>query len=472
MTYLLVILLYCLALVVIGIVYSRKVSSQEDFSVAGRQLSPLVLFGTMVATWIGTGSIFGNAERTYEVGIAAIIIPLASIFGVAVLSQLAGRVRIMEQITIQDLLEKRYNSAARVFGVVTLIIAYLTIVSYQYRAAGHVLRIVWPGELSVMTANIIAASFIIIYTALAGMKSIANIGLIQGITMIVGIMVTLPMFWFKAGGVEGMRQVLDSSQFDLIGPISFIGALNLLLPSFLLILGDANMYQRFNSAKSAGVARKAVWWSLIGIGFMEVAIIVTAWVASALEPNLSDHGRVIAFAAKDHLPVAIGALMLTTIMAIVLSTAGSYLLAPATCFVRDLFQRFISPSASEGTMVILLRVTVVAMGLAAFLLSTLSDKFLEVALLAYTIYGVGITPALLACFFWKRATAAGAVASIVTGTVGTLLWKYYLSAALDSSMDAVLPGIAASLLALVVVSLATPPTPEERVKPFFQDDKA
>ncbi len=460
------ILIYLGALVAVALRTSRGISTQEDFSVAGRRLSTFVLFGTMVATWIGTGSIFGNAEKTYRVGIAAWILPVGALFGIWVLSRLAGRARGLRQITIQDLLEKRYNATARVFGVVALVIAYTTIVSYQYRAAGAVLNLTLP-ELDPGQAVIIAAGFIIAYTAIAGMLSIAYIGVIQGVTMIVGITLTLPVLFSRAGGLSGMYEKLEPSHFEIFGPIGWVEALGLLLPPFLLVLGDANMYQRFFSARSVGVAKRAVLWALVGITFMEFAIIVTAWVASSLEPGLEIPGRVLAFSSRDHLPVVLGALMLTTIMAIVLSTAGSYLLSPATALVRDVYQRFVNPHASERTLVILLRVMVVVLGVAAYYLSTLSDEFLSVALLAYTIYGAAITPALIASFYWKRATATGAVASIVTGTGTTLLWKW----AGVSGIDAVLPAIAASVLALVVFSYLSSPPPPEKVEPFYANDK-
>ncbi len=457
------ILVYLLLLVWVGIRSSRGVSTQEDFSVAGRRLNTFVLFGTMLATWIGTGSIFGNAEKTYRVGIAAFILPLGSLLGIWVLSLLAGRARSLRQITIQDLLEARYNATARLCGVVALVMAYTTIVSYQYRAAGAVLNLTLP-QLSYEHAVIVAAVFIVAYTALAGMLSLAYIGLIQGVTMIVGIALTLPVFFEEAGGLGGMSQTLGSSHMQLFGPIGPLEAAGLVLPPFLLVLGDANMYQRFFSARSAGIAQRAVIWTLGGVAFMELAIIASAWSASALEPDLEIPGRVIAFAARDHLPRALGALLLTTIMAIVLSTAGSYLLAPATAVVRDVYQRFLNPGASERSLVLLLRLTVVFLGIAAYVMSTLSEEFLSVALLAYTIYGAAITPSLVAAFFWKKATAWGAVASIVSGTATTLLWQSFGA----ESIDAVLPAIAVSVLTLVLVSLAGAPPPREKVEPFFK----
>ena len=456
------ILAYMLALAVVGVRSRRKVESQEDFSVAGRELSAFVLFGTLLATWVGTGSIFGNAEKTYRVEIAALILPLASVCGMAVLYRIAARVRGLKQITVQDLLEKRYNATARLFGALTLIIAYTTIVSYQCRAAGAVLSLALS-QLPAQAAVLLSAGFIITYTAAAGMFSIAYTGVVQGVTMIVGIAVALPLFWDQAGGLEGMQALLPASHFELFGPISFMEALGLLLPAFLLILGDANMYQRVFSARSQGTARQAARWTIAGVAFMESMIILTAWVASSLEPGLEIDGRVIIYAARDYLPPFLGALVLTATMAIILSTASSYLLSPATCVVRDIYQRFLKPEAPESSLVFLLRASVVALGVTAYYLSTLSDEFLSVALLAYTIYGAGITPALLAAFFWKRATPAGAVASIGLGTATT---PSNTSAGIVV-VDAVVPAIVASITSLVLVSLVTPPPAKEKVDPFF-----
>ena len=186
-------------------------------------------------------------------------------------------------------------------------------------------------------------------------------------------------------------------------------------------------------------------------------IVFTAWASSAIEwqgGNLERPGRVIAYVARDHLPVWLGAVVLTTIMAIIVSTAISYLLVPATALVRDIYQRFINPQASEKTLVWLLRTLVIVLGVIAYLISTLSEQFLNVALRAYTIYGTGITPSLVAALTWKRATAKGAVVSILLGVGTTLIWEFGGYGA-STGVDPVLPAIALSVLSLVVVSLMT-----------------
>jgi solute:Na+ symporter, SSS family len=202
---------------------------------------------------------------------------------------------------------------------------------------------------------------------------------------------------------------------------------------------------------------------------MELIIIFAAWVASALEWQgwqLQTPGRVLAYAARDHLPVWLGAVLLTTIMAVIVSTAISYLLVPATALVRDLYQRFVNPDASERSLVWLLRGLVVALGLTAYVISTYSEKFLEVALRAYTIYGTGITPALVAALVWKRATTPGALASIALGVLTTLVWEFGGFGA-ETGVDPVIPAVALSVAALVVVSLLTPRQPVEKLAPFF-----
>lgn len=462
---------YMVFLVGVGALRSRQVESQEDFSVAGRQLSTFVLFGTMLATWIGTGSIFGNAGKTYEVGIAAFILPLGGLIGIVCLSFLAARARRLRAITVQDILETRYNKWARVLGVITLVLTAVTIVSYQYRAAAAVINLALP-QLDFKTAVIIVAVFIIIYTALAGMFSVAYTDLVMGITMIIGIFLTLPYIYFKAGGYSGIAQTLPPSHLQLFGPFNWVQTIGLILPAGLLILGDANMYQRFFSARTEGMARRATIWLLIGVAYMELMIIVTAWAASAVEwqgGQLKQPGRIIAYVARDHLPVWLGALVLTTIMAIIVSTAISYLLVPATALVRDIYQRFINPQASERKLVWLLRSIVGALGVVAFVISTYSEKFLEVALRAYTIYGTGVTPSLVAALIWKRATTAGAITSIITGVATTLIWEFGGLGA-STGVDPVIPAIALSVLSLVVVSLLTPPPRAEQVAPFFTDE--
>ena len=139
-----VLLAYLLVLLAVGAWKARSVRTQADFSLAGRGLGSTVLAGTLLATWIGTGSVFGNAQKGYEDGLAAFILPLSSAVGIAILFLLAARIRRMEHFTIQDILEERFGVTARLLGTLALLGGYLIIVSYQYRAGSAVLEYIWP----------------------------------------------------------------------------------------------------------------------------------------------------------------------------------------------------------------------------------------------------------------------------------------------------------------------------------------
>jgi SSS family solute:Na+ symporter/sodium/proline symporter len=100
--------------------------------------------------------------------------------------------------------------------------------------------------------------------------------------------------------------------------------------------------------------------------------------------------------------------------------------------------------------------------------ATQFQSILNAALYAYTVYGAAVTPAVMAVFFWKRCTTAGAVTSIGVGTTVTVAWNVAQAMGWKYDLDAVYPALAASVACLVFVSLATAPPKAEKWKPFFE----
>ncbi len=492
------ILTYLLALIGYGAWHSRRIRTQEDFAVAGRRLSIPILVGTMLATWIGTGSLIGNAQKTYQLGLAMVLMPIGSVVGIFILATVAGRVRRFEKLTVQDILERRFGVVPRILGTVAIITAYLTIVSYQYRAGGAVIHTIYPGLaewcgahfaeldgfLRAHTAwadaswgSVLAAVFIIGYTVLGGLVSVAYTDVINGIVILIGIAIGLPLLFGNVGGVAGMETAFADApdKLKLFGPIGGIRAVNYMLPAMLLVMGEANLYQRFFAARDPRTAKRAAWLLVGAVAIVEVAIILLALVASAVEPNLAEDrfGHVIIIAAYRHFPMALAAAVLAAAVAIIVSTADSFLLVCSNSLVRDVYHRFVNPQAAQHRLVFASRIAVVVLGGVAFFVSVFSARFFEVALWAYTVYGASITPALMATFFWRRATGAGAAAGIASGIGVTIGWNTLLEygriPASIAALDAVLPAMVASIALLVVVSLLTAPPPRERWEPFVTD---
>ena len=163
----------------------------------------------MLATWIGTGSILGNAGKTYEIGMAALLLPIGSIMGIILLTKIAGKVRNVKKFTVPEIIGDRYGSFARNLCVFALVSAYMVIVSYQYNAGGAVIYTVFSNQIqspffTIETATIIAAIFIILYTMLAGLLSVAFTDAANGILMTISLVIAFPILWIKAGGFNGM----------------------------------------------------------------------------------------------------------------------------------------------------------------------------------------------------------------------------------------------------------------------------
>jgi SSS family solute:Na+ symporter len=490
--YVIVVSLYLLALIGLGAWKAGKVKTQEDFSLAGRGLGTLVLVGTLLATWIGTGSIFGNAQKTYQIGMGAFILPIAGTLGILLLSFLAFRIRSFEGFTIQDILEKRFGVGARVLGVITLALAYVIIVSYQYRAGAAVVERLAPGLEGTVWPKLIVAFFVIAYTALAGMISVAYTDVANGVLIIIGIAIALPMVIADAGGWEAGIASLPQDLQEPGSSYSALSLINWLLPAFLLILGDANMYQRFFSAKSPKSARRSATILVLGILVVEAAIIALALFGRVLVEqghiNAPDNvAHIIVAISFEALPPFLGAMLMAVIIAIVVSTADSYLLAPATSLVRDVYQRFVAPDAPAKRVVLLGRVIVVLLGLVALWMAFQSELFFEISLFAYTVYGATITPVMLAAFFWPRATKKGGFFGMLAGISVALVWQGLAfrwgettdptvfeqwafgglpgpgDSSLLTSIDAVLPALLASTIVLILVSLLDKaPEPSER----------
>src|SRR5512137_404767 len=172
--YLCVILAYLLVLAGFNFYRSRQIKTQDDFMVAGRKLSLTTMVFTLVCTWIGSGTFIAGAEYAARAGWSSLWLPAGAWFGIAVIYFLAAKIRTFGQYTVGDILEVRYGKFARLFGALALIIAFTTIVSYQFRAGGYILNVATNGAISVEAGQAITAGFVILLTAIGGMIAVAN----------------------------------------------------------------------------------------------------------------------------------------------------------------------------------------------------------------------------------------------------------------------------------------------------------
>jgi SSS family solute:Na+ symporter len=453
--YLGAIILYLSGLAVTAYVRSRRVSSGDDFLVASRSLPAHVLVFTLLSTWIGSGSLFGGAGLGYRSGFSALWQSAGAWAGIAIIFFLAPRVRRLAQYTVPDILEMRYGKPARILGTIVTVIAYTTIAAYQFRGGGRLLHLV--ADVDPTTGALITAAFCIAFTALAGMLSVAYLDVVNGLMMTFGVGAAVIFL-----SADVAPAALQPHQFTLFGLMSPIEAVALFLPTMALLLGEAGMYQKFFSAKSERAAKIAVAGWIAGTILVETLIVAVGVFGSAAIPGLdqAQSEEIVVRTAVSVLPTLLGLGLLLGAAAIIVSTASTMLLTPSTNLVRDVYQRFLDPSADDRRILLFIRLTVVALGVVGLLAGNLFPTILSMALWAYTMYGAGITPALLAALIWPRATPAAGVGSIAAGMIVTFAWEIIGlmrgSAAEPSyllGLQTIYPALLASVGTLVALSL-------------------
>jgi SSS family solute:Na+ symporter len=485
MVYVAVVALYVMLLFGVAITKSRRIKTQEDFMVAGRHVPVMLLVGTLVCTWIGSGSLFGGAGLAFRMGFSQLWMSAGAWIGIAIVYFLAHRVRRIAEFTVPDILEKRYNKWARIFGTFAVMIAYVSIAGYQFRGGGRLLEIITSGGVSPLWGAVITCGVIILFTMLAGMISIVSIDVFNGIIMIGAVVLAVPFALSAAGGWSGVTAAIPADHFALFGSNDAIWAMGVFFPTFFLLLGESGMYQKFMSAESEAAARRAVIGMILGVVIIEVLLATVAVIGSSLywtDPAFADAATtetIILQVAFANMPALIGALLLAAGVAIILSTGNTFLMIPATNLTRDVYQRFINPRADDRKIIRFQRITIVAMGITALLLATQFTTILSMAFTAYTMVGAGVTPALLAAFLWKRTTTAGGVASIVSGMSVTLIitvinWFAERASGYPflETDYIILPAASASILALIVVSLLTAAPAREKWQPFYASGDA
>ena len=487
--YLYIILAYLMVLTGFNIYRARKVKTQEQFMVAGRSVKTWVMVFTLICTWIGSGTFIAGAELASKAGFSAIWLPAGAFLGIILIYFLAGKVRAFGQYTIGDILEERYGPVARLIGSIAIIISFTATISYQFVAGGFILNVATDGAVSDLQGMLITALFVLFFTASAGMVAVIYTDLPNGIVIVLACLLSLPFVYLAAGGWTGLQASLDSSYFTVVnnqfGANPTIKVIGYFMATLLLLMGVQSMYQNFYSARSAREAKKAVVFWVVGVIFVEtVAVAIAVFAYSKLQGQIDltipkEGGKVIILAARQLVPPLVGVLLLGAACAVVISTSMNYLLSSSTNIMRDIYQRFLNKDASQSVMVALQRIFVVFIGILAFFLAVKMTSVLETAVFAYTIYGVSVTPALLAALTWKRTTKAGGLASIISGAFVALLMRILVEVL---PPDKVIEGdpfgvpiiffaLPVSLLCLVGVSLLTKrPKPEELVK-FFPDIK-
>jgi len=486
--YIIIILCYLAALTIMNIWRSSRVKTKEDMMVAGRQISMTKMVFTLICTWIGSGTFIAGAELAAKAGWSSLWFPAGAWVGIIIIYFLAAKIRTFGQYTVGDILEVRYGPIARVVGAVAILISFTVIVSYQFKAGGFILNAISEGAISIDQGMFMSFVFVTLFLAVGGMVAVANTDLPNGIIILTSTILATPLTIIAAGGWDKIKAILPETHFQVISqefganPYLKIPAIG--LSTLMLLLGVQSMYQKFYSARNPREAKKAAGIWVVGTIIVEgVAIVIAIFAAAYFWPELQagtmDHAAVIIQAAKRMIWLPVGVLLLGAATAVVISTGMNYLLSPTTTILHDIYLRFSKKDTSQKKLVWPQRILIIILGIIAFYLGWRMVSVLEQAYFAYTLYGVVITPALLAALVWKRATKTAGIVSIVLGTIVTLslklagsFWPSIMKPVGDPNADPfgipiIYWGLGVSILSLILISLFTKPPSKEVLDRFF-----
>lgn len=450
--YLVAVVIYLVFMALIGVYFAKKsVKNSDDFMVAGRSLPLFVVMGTLLATFVGSGTVVGGASFIYQYGPFAAIFNLSGgIVGAIILYFIASKIRQIEIYTVPDLLERRFGKAALYISSVIIIFAFVGITAYQFTGGAYVLQLTTGIPLEI--GAIIMCALVIFLTVSGGLFSVAYTDALSAILIIIGFLFGVPFALNAVGGFEGLSLSLPEINKTWNGGLSFPQLLGFFLPLFLLVLGDQNMYQRFSAAKDPTVARKSTIGFFVGSVFVISLTIILATTSIVLFPEIKPDTAILSLAI-DGVPLVVGLLILCSAVAFIITTATSYLLSASGNIVSDLIQRSSKSKLSESKLLWYNRMIVVVLGVLAYVLGQFFPSVLAIQMYSYTMYGASLTPAILATVLWKNATKAGVISSMLVGGSATMIWEIGLDRPLD--WNSVLFALPLSVLTLIIVSLAT-----------------
>jgi SSS family solute:Na+ symporter len=426
---LLVLILYSAALIALGLIVSRRVTHSSDFFVAGRRLSPTLLFATFLAANLGAGTTVGAAEFGYRVGLSAWWWVGSAGIGSLVLAFFIGpRIyRIASEhnlYTVGDYLELRYSRAVRYLMAVLLWLGSLSILAAQLIALGLVLNVV--AGLPSAWGTALGGLLVIIYFSAGGLLSSAWVNLAQVAVKAVGFCLAVPWALSGVGGWTAIESAVNQNPslaggayLSMTG-IGFEGILRyaaILIPSFIVSPG---LIQKLYGARDESTVRKAVGAQgvcLLLYSFMPVTLGMVAMVRFS---HLDNPGLALPKLLAEGLPPWLGGLMLAAIFSAEVSTADAVLFMLTTSVSRDFVQRAVRSDLSDAGLLRVTRITAVIAGAVGIALALWLKSILAALEIFYSLLAVSLFVPLIAGLYSARPKAGAALAAMAAAVPATV----------------------------------------------------
>lgn len=466
--------LYLLGTVAIGWWASTRVRTTSDFVVAGKRLPMFIAACALFATWFGSETVMGASSEFVEHGLLGII---EDPFGASLCLFLCGMLVArplynLNLLTFSDFFRMRFNKSAEITSAFFMIPSYFGWIAAQLLALAIVLEAVCGLDRSwgVMLCTVLVVG----YTYMGGMWSVAITDFAQTIAILVGLLALAVDLVMQVGGFGNMIAAAPPKFFQFLPdakPLDIIQWVAAWMTIGLGSIPQQDVFQRVMSAKSERTSVIACYTS--SLMYLTVAFLplIICYCARMLYPQLleGDPQMIIPSMVLQHSGLGMQILFFGALLSAILSTCSGALLAPATVvgenLVRPLFKHL-----TDEQLLRIMRLSVIGVAAVTCVMALMRNNIYELVGESSALSLVSLFVPLLAGLYWKRASAAGAITSMIAGMLVWLLTLWLLppvaarateGSALHTwaSIPPMLYGLAASIAGMFIATRLAPDAP-------------
>ncbi len=454
-------IIYLVLMILIGIYASRKTLSMTQFVVAGRGLPVWLCSTTIVATWYGGGTLLGSAGAAYDDGFLGVIYdPFGATLSLLLLGMFFVRLfRRLKILTVADFMEQRYGTLAGVAITIAIMFSNIAWVGSMLVAFSLIFESMTGTP---MIYGIIAGALVIfIYTSIGGMWAVVLTDFLQMVIIVIGIVVLFVVVLIDVGGWGAILPKLEANTFRML-PIERTPEVWLEYARAWAIVGLADLssqslIQRALAARSERVAQNSFYLAGIMYFLFGMLPVILGIIAGVTLPALGDSEAVIPTLAIEHLHPIMVAIFVGAMLAAIMSSADSALLAISSLVATNLLP-IVKPDASDKLRLLVARLTIPVCGTIAIVVALKIQTVYSLMIDANILLLATIIVPFIAGVWWQKANRTGALSAMAAGLVTWILTMWFLPA-----MPADLLGLGACLVALLVVTPLTqdfdPPRP-------------
>jgi len=457
---------YISAMVLIGLIAYLRTKNLSDYILGGRSLGSFVTALSAGASDMSGWLLMGLPGAIYMSGLSESWIAIGLIVG-AYLNWLfvAGRLRVQTEhngnaLTLPDYFTNRFEDHSRVLRIFSalVILVFFTIYCASGVVAGARLFESTFG-LSYGTALWAGAAATIVYTFIGGFLAVSWTDTVQATLMIFALILTPVVVMIATGGADttfAAIELQDATNFDMLKGATFIGVISLLAWG-LGYFGQPHILARFmaaDSVKSIPAARRIsmTWMILTLAGAVAVGFFGIAYFSAnpgLAGPVTENPERVFIELSKLLFNPWIAGILLSAILAAVMSTLSCQLLVCSSALTEDFYKAFLRKGASQTELVWVGRAMVLLIAIVAILLaSNPENRVLGLVSYAWAGFGAAFGPVVILSLVWKNMTRNGALAGMLVGAFTVVLWKEFVGLGLYE----IIPGFILATLAIVVFS--------------------